>query len=426
LRSVLQLDLAARLAWAYLCARPLATVLNVLMLALGVATIVSLLLLGTQLESRSERDRAGIDLVVGAKGSPLQLVLSSVYHLDVPVGNVPMEAALKATTTPLIRHAVPISLGDSYRQFRIVGADERFDALYGLRVAVGARARRAMQATLGAEAARATGLAPGMRFAGGHGLGGQDGAHDDTPFEVSGVFAPTGSVADRLILTPLESVWMVHAPPKHVEGSNAGSAAALAMHDGSHDPGRAAPEPSETREVTAVLVQYATPLAAARLPREINAASALQAASPAAELARLFGFLGLGAAALKAFAAMMVALAAAGIFVSLSGAFASRAADLALMRLLGAARPTVAATLLFEGTLVGVAGVILGVALGHAAIGWLGAGVAGARDLALSGAAWAHGEAWAVLGALCVALAASIWPAWRAYRRAVPQLLTQF
>ncbi|MBL8521471.1 MAG: ABC transporter permease [Betaproteobacteria bacterium] len=396
------------LATASLRARLAATLLTVALLAVGVALIIALLLVSRQLEAKSERDNAGIDLVVGAKGSPLQLILSSVYHVDIPTGNIPQADATRVAALPMVRRAVPLALGDSYRRFRIVGTDTGFDALYGLRVAAGTRAQRPMEAMLGAEVARTTGMAPGARFAGNHGLSDSAAGHTEESFIVTGVFAPTGSVADRLIVTPLDSVWHLHpskVPPAGREPHAHG--------DANHDD---ADQDAAQRKITALLIQYASPLAAARLPREINAGSALQAASPAAEMTRLFGFLGIGIDTLRALAALIVVLASLGVFSALSAAMAERRGDLQLLRVLGAPRGVVCVSVLAQGAVIGLAGVILGLLSGHLAVEALGAGLARPQGIGLGGWTWAADEAWVVLVALAMALGASLMPAWRAYR----------
>jgi putative ABC transport system permease protein len=393
------------LASAALKARAGSSALTVLLFALGVATIVALMLVNHQLETKSEKDNAGIDLVVGAKGSPLQLVLSSVYHVDIPTGNISGEDAQRIAQLPIVKQAVPLALGDSFRRFRIVGTDARFETLYGLRIASGARATQPMQAMLGAAAARESGLTLGSTFAGNHGLSESGGAHGEASFVVTGIFAPTGSVADRLILTPIESVWHLHPEPaKHAK----------------HEPHDHADEAEHSREITALLVQYASPLAAARLPREINAMSALQAASPAQEMTRLFGFLGIGIGVLRALAAGVVLLAAASVFAALSAAMADRRADLHLLRVLGAPRGVVFASVLLQGAVIGLMGVILGLLLGHLAVEGLGAWMARPQGIGIGGWAWVHGEAWVFAGALALAAAAAIIPAWRAYRTNLP------
>jgi putative ABC transport system permease protein len=424
-----QLSLAGFLALSFLRQRIRSAVLEITMLALGVATIAVLMLVVSQLQSRGERDAAGIDLVIGAKGSPLQLVLSSVYHADFPTGNIALAEARMWAASPLVKLAVPIALGDSYRGKRMIGTDPSFDKLYGLDLATGQRARVPMHVTLGTNAARETGLTLGSRFAGQHGLTESGAAHGEALFEVVGVFAPTNTVVDHLIVTPLESVWAVHGQDR-TEGHHHDDNEPGAEH-GPHqrrvhaskvplNPPKDSSAPTDPREVTAVLIQFATPLAAARLPRQINSQSALQAASPAQELARLFGFLGVGVTSLKAFAAALVLLSALGVFVSLGASFASRTTDLGLLRVMGATRGVVGLAVLLQGAMIGVAGVILGLAIGHMAVAVMGTEFAGPRGLALSGATWVHEEGWLALSAMATTLAAALTPAWRAYRKAVP------
>ncbi len=400
------------LAAAALRARAGNAALTVLMFALGVSTIIALMMVSHQLERKSERDNAGIDLVVGAKGSPLQLVLSSLYHVDIPTGNISGMDARRIADMPMIRQAIPLALGDSYRRFRIVGTDMRFDALYGLKIAQGTRATQPMQAVLGADAARESGLVLGAKFSGNHGLSESGGAHNEEQFVVTGIFAPTGSVADRLIITPLESVWHLHPLPR-LKGTSPATAHAHDVHESPDDNGTA-------HEVTALLIQYASPLAAARLPRDINAQSALQAASPAQEMTRLFGFLGMGIGVLRALAAGVVVLAAASVFAALSAAMAERRADLYLLRVLGAPRSVVFSSFMLQGAVIGLAGVILGLLFGHLAVEGLGAWMARPQGIDLRGWAWVPDEAWVIAGALAMSAIAAMIPAWRAYKTNLP------
>ncbi|MCG8361515.1 MAG: ABC transporter permease, partial [Kiloniellales bacterium] len=118
------------LTLAYLRQRPVAALLSGLLLALGVATVVALLLFGAQMQDRLTRDAKGIELVVGAKGSPLQLVLSAVYHADIPTGNILLKDAKPLLAHPQVRQAIPLALGDSVQGVRIVGTDHRYPAHY--------------------------------------------------------------------------------------------------------------------------------------------------------------------------------------------------------------------------------------------------------------------------------------------------------
>ncbi|MBL8522522.1 MAG: ABC transporter permease [Betaproteobacteria bacterium] len=403
---------ALPLAIAYLRERTMATLLNIALLALGVGTIIALILTLNQAGQRMERDAAGIDLVVGAKGSPLQLILSAVFNVDIPTGNIPLADAMMISAEPMVKRSIPLSLGDSFRSFRIVGTNPSYLELYDAQIAQGRVWNKALEAVVGAEVARATGLTVGSKFAGAHGLGDGGGDHGDQPFTVVGVLKPGGSVVDRLIVTSLDSVWLVHEHEISAAGASTAKAADAHKHD-------------ENREITALLIQYASPMAAVAFPRRINAVSGLQAASPALETARLFTLVGFGISALKLFAGIMMVCAALGIFIGLMNALNDRRADLALLRVLGADRATVLLTVLIQGFALGIAGVILGTLLGHAATEWMGSLVGKIHRVPLTGWTWAREELWVIASALALTLLASLFPAWRAYRDAMPELLSR-
>src|SRR5271170_3729671 len=142
-----------KLSVANLRFRALASFFNVLILALGIATIITLLHISQQVEQRFERDLQGIDLVVGAKGSPIQLILSSVFHLDFPNGNIPLDEAEKLKANPLIASAIPIALGDNYNGFRIVGTTTDYITHYDGKLAAGRFYNAQMEAVLGSAVA---------------------------------------------------------------------------------------------------------------------------------------------------------------------------------------------------------------------------------------------------------------------------------
>jgi putative ABC transport system permease protein len=386
----------ARLLWAYLRARPLTTLLTVLLVALGLATVVVVTLVTRQAEARLARDAAGVDLVVGAKGSPLQLVLAGVFHLDVPPGNVPLASLAELRANRLVAQAIPLSLGDSFRGFRIVGTEPAYLALHGAALARGRAFGAPMQAVLGARVAADAGLDVGARFLGSHGLAPGGPEHGDHPYEVVGVLAPTGGAVDRLILTPLESIWLAH------EGEPADEAERRILE--------------AEREITLVLVRYASPIAAATLPRAIDASERLQAASPAFESARLFRLVGVGVDGLRAFGAMLLALAALSVFVALFQALSDRRRELALMRLLGASPARLFTLLLAEGLLLTAIGAAVGLALGHGVVEAAGRWLAARGEWTLTGADFAAIE-WAyAAGALALGGLAALVPAWLAAR----------
>lgn len=391
----------AGIAWRYAWARPLDAALNVALLALGIGTICLVLLFSTQVGERLLRDARGIDLVIGAKGSPMQLILAGIYHLDAPTGNIPLAEARKLASNRMVKQVIPLALGDSYRGFRVVGAPHEYVAHYGGRLAAGRLWDAPMQVVLGAEVARATGLAVGAKFVGAHGIGEQGGdAHEAHPFETVGVLAPSGTVLDRLVLTAIESVWEMHE--EH----------------------GAAPDEAK-REVTVALVSYASPLAAATLPRFINERTTMQAASPALETARLLRMVGVGVEVLQIFGLALVVVSAVGVFVALYNAMRERRYDLAVIRVLGASPAKLFAIVLLEALLLALVGALLGIALGHGAAEAVGAWMAANRQPAISGALFLPQELWLVALAAGTGLLAAAVPSWSAYRTDVAAVLAQ-
>ena len=398
--------------------RPLPAVLTVLLLMLGIATVVVVLLFQRGLEDRLGRDARGIDLVVGAKGSGLQLVLSAVFYIDVPTGNVRLADLRDVARHPMVASVIPLSLGDAYRGFRIVGTTLAYVEHYGGRLAAGRPFERSMEAVVGSSAARETGLRTGGSFIGSHGLEGDSGFHHgEHPYRVVGVLRETGTVLDRLILVDTASVWEVHA----VHGAAGAAPAAGGSEGESLEHGL----PPGDGEVTVMLVRFRTPLAAVSLPRAINSGTVLQAASPAQETARLFYLLGTGLDAFRAFAGVLIVASALSLFIALWHALHEQRYDLAVMRTLGASRGRILRFVLVQGAVLGVAGAGLGTALGHGA-GWLLAEwLERARSLSLGALGWVPEEGLVVAGAVLVALVASVVPAVRAYRLDVATVLLE-
>ena len=407
--------------------RPLPAVLTVLLLMLGIATVVVLLLFQREFEDRLGRDARGIDLVVGAKGSGLQLVLSAVFHIDVPTGNVPLSELRDIARHPMVASVIPLSLGDAYRGFRIVGTTPAYVDHYAGRLAAGRLWERSMEAVLGSRAARETGLRTGSSFIGAHGLEGDSGFHhDEDPYRVVGVLRETGTVLDRLILVNSASVWEVHAV-HDTSGTMPATGPAKGETEGGSGADDAAANglPAGDKEVTTMLVRYRTPVAAISLPRAINAGTKLQAASPAQETARLFHLVGTGLDAFRAFAGVLIVASALSLFIALWHAMHEQRYDLAVMRTLGASRGRILRFVLIQGAALGVAGAALGVALGHAA-GWLLAEwLERARSLSLGALGWVPEEGLVAAGAVLIALVASVVPAIRAYRLDVATVLLE-
>lgn len=392
------------LSWRYAWSKPLSAALNVLMLSLGLGALAFILLAEQRVTQALERDVAGIDLVVGAKGSPLQLILAGVYHLDAPPGNIALADALALQKHPQVAQLIPLSLGDNLGGFRVVGTTPDYLTLHGGQLAQGALWAQPLQAVLGAQVAANLGLKVGDPFLGSHGLGAGGHSHGNTPYTVVGVLRANGGVLDRLVLTATESVWAVHETDVALDAED-----------------RAALEAE--REITLALIRYNTPLAAVTFPRFVNTTTGMQAAAPAYELSRLLRLLGAGTGVLQALAATLLAVAGLGVFMALWQAVRERRSDLAMLRLLGAGPAQLAALLLAEALWLAALACVLGLALAQvlvAALPWL-LPTEAASLVASNG--WSS-PLWAVPAlALGVAVLAALLPAWGAYRVDVSRLL---
>ncbi len=406
-----------RLALAYLRDRALVTGFSIALIALGVASLAVLLLVTSQLERRFTRDSAGIDLVVGAKGSPLQLILSSVYHVDTPTGNVPLASLELLRRDPGVQRAVPLALGDSFRGARMVGTEPAFLEIHGAELAHGRMFAKPGEVVVGAEAALRTGLAIGQTFTGTHGVSEDGSGHDHSPLVVVGLLKPTGTVTDRLILTPVDSIWAMHgieAPGEdHEPGHDHGDHQLLDPRDGPH------------AEITAILVTYRNAMAAMRLPSAINRETALMAASPATETARLLTLFGAALDGARLFAWLVAITGLMSVFVVLLSAASAREGDMALLRVMGASRAQAAGTVLLEGLLIAGAGAVLGLAAAHAL---LAAGAKLFPTLAAVGigpALFHPGELGIAAAVLGLGVVASLIPALRVYRTDLAETLAR-
>ncbi len=394
-----------QLALAYLRSRPVATLLLVALLALGSGTIGFVALTDERLARALTRDAEGIDLVVGAKGSALQLILAGIFHVDAPTGNIPVAAIAQVAALPMVKRVVPLSLGDSVRGFRIVGTTPAFLDLYGARLRTGTPWKSTMEAVIGADVARATGLGIGDRFVGSHGLEAGGSPHDDAVYTVTGILEPRGNVVDRLVLVSTESVWFVH------EGTPADAEERTVLE--------------RERQVTTLLVQYASPLAAVSLPRRINSETNLQAASPAYEAARLFRLIGVGTDVIRAFGVVVILTAGLSLFIALHNALAERAYDIAVLRTLGMPSRSIVAMLVLEALAIGVAGAVAGLGLAYLLVAALSLWLQGQNTLQVP--AWQmswHDLRW-TLPVIAAAIAAALVPAWRASRTDVSATLAR-
>lgn len=351
-----------KISWANLKDKKLNSFLSALLMTLGIGIISLLLLLNKQLDEQFRRNIKGIDMVVGAKGSPLQLILSSIYQIDSPTGNISLDEAQKIMRNPLVKTAIPLSMGDNYLSFRIVGTNPKYPKHFEANVSEGRLFEKAMEATIGAKVARVTGLKVGDVFAGGHGFDNMDDVHGDKKYKVVGIFETNNSVIDQLILTDLSSVWAIH---EHAETPGQGANVTDLLMD---DDSTQTDDPSQ--EITSMLIKFRNPMGMVALPRFINENTKMQAASVAFEINRLFSMLGVGIDTLRAIALIIILIAGVSVFISLYNSLKERKYEMALMLSMGATRTKLFVMLLLEGIMLGVAGYVAGVLLSRVGL-WL-------------------------------------------------------
>ena len=437
-----------QIAWKNIRQNPATSILGILLTAFGTGILCVLLLTSRQIEDQLENNSRGIDLVVGAKGSPIQLILSSIYHMDNPTGNISLADARKLAANPMVRLAVPLSLGDNYRGHRMVGTDSTFLQLYELELAEGRLWNDDFEAVIGADVARKNGLKIGDSLYGSHGLSSSGHAHDEHPYTVTGILKPGHHIVDGLILSNLASVWRMHGDegddhdeehgPDTAHGSPAtddGHNHRLAgVEEHEHDHG--APESEEPRfvksimgdvgsgerEITSMLIQYRNPAAIGMFPRLVNQQSSMQAASPALESARLFSLLGIGIDSLQVLAYVIMFMAALSVFISLYNALKSRKYDLAIMRTLGASPGKLFGIVIAEGILLTFVGAIVGILIGHAALYAIGASTGGAATLVEAFTVLPQETVLVIIG-IIIGFVAAVLPAVKAYRTSISHTL---
>lgn len=401
----------ASISFSYLKANRMSTALNLLLLAFGVSVVVILLLVVNQVEDRFSRNAKDISLVVGAKGSPLQLILSAIYHIDYPTGNIKIKDARKVMKNPLVKQAIPLGLGDSYSGFRIVGTNHDYFKHFNCKLKEGKLWEKSLEAVIGSEVAKVSGLKIGDKFAGAHGL--EDGGHlhESHEYVVVGIMQENGMVTDKLVLTAMESVWAVHEEPKE-QTQDSVKTASIDSTD------------VEDKEYTALLIKYRSPMGAVTLPRLVNSIGNLQAASPAVEISRLFNLIGIGADILRFFALAIIGISFLSMFGVLYNALKERQFDIALMRTLGASRFKVFVLIIFEGVLLAVLGTCLGILLGHGGIA-LFASFYKQAESQLTALIWLPEELYLLGLAIFAGFLSAFIPALQAYKMDIAKVLAK-
>jgi len=383
--------------------RPLSSLLSLILLTLGVGIVALLIQLNRHVQDQLNNNVRGIDMVLGAKGSPLQLILSSVYHIDSPTGNINLNEAEKIKNNRLVEYGIPLSYGDNFKGYRIVGTTHQYPKLYEASLKQGRLWQHDLEVTIGAAVAEENNLKIGDSFNGVHGLDGGE-AHENHLYKVVGIFNYTSSILDQVILTDLKSVWEIHEH-EHAEGTDHDA-------DEAHD-----------KEITAMLIKFRSPLGMVQLPRMINENTNMQAAIPAYEINRIFNLMGIGIETLNTLALAIIIVSGLSVFISLFNTLKERRYEMALMRVYGAYRIKLVLMMLQEGLLLTLVGFLLGI-LGSKLSLWAISHMLEANyHYSFAGWTWQIEDYWLLFTAFSIGLLASLLPAILVFRLNISKTL---
>ena len=383
--------------------RPMSSVLSIMLLSLGVSMISLLILINTVLKEQMDNNLKGIDMVVGAKGSPLQLILSSVYHVDSPTGNIPLKEAKAIENNKMVGYSVPLLYGDNYNGYRIVGTNSKFFELYELNIKSGNFFSKDFEVVVGSKIAERLNLNLEDEFISSHGLRETGEAHANSPFIIKGILEFSNSVADQLILTSPESIWEIHSEHDHDE-----------EHD--HD--------DDEKEITAMLIKFKSPMNIIQFPRYINEQTNLQSAVPSYEISRLFKLFGFGIETISLLAYLIILVSGISIFITLFNSMKERKYDLALIRTLGGTRFQLSLMLIYESLLLTIIGFFIGIGLSRLSIIFISKIMDANFNYSLNNTGILNDEWWLLIVSVIIGLVACLIPSIQVYRMDISKTLS--
>lgn len=405
-----------RLAIASLLARTLTVGMTVLAIALSVALFLGVEKMRNGAKSSFADTISGTDLIVGARSGSVQLLLYSVFRIGSATNNLSWESYQDIAARPDVEWIVPISLGDSHRQFRVMGTTTAFFEHYkyrqgrSVKVAEGAFMDDVFDAVIGADVAATLVYSVDDPIVVAHGLASFT-EHKDQPFRVSGILEKTGTPVDRTVIVSLEAIEAIHVD----------------WQSGAQVPGKATPldvirEMDLTPQaVTAALVGVESPLQTFALQRAINDYSEepLLAILPGVALQELWGIVGIAETALLAVSAMVVVTALIGMMATIFSSLNERRREMAIYRAMGARPVTILGMLVLEAVVMAAIGALLGLAFLYIGLAIAQPIVDSTFGLWLPIEMPSMQEVWVILAVVGAGAIVSLVPALRAYRMSV-------
>ena len=407
-----------RIVYKNIKQRSLSSMLTILSVLLGVGLVTAILILKNESEEAFNQAATGYEIIVGPKGSSLQLTLSTVYQIGLPIQNMPIKVYDLLKNDKRVRLAIPYVFGDNYKNFRITGTVSElfseFEYKKGIRYKIdeGSFFSNDFEAVIGKEVADKTGLKTGDTFSGSHGIETYEGAseHSEKKFKVKGILSRTFTPSDRIIFVSMNSVWELH----NHENENNGSEDHHIISD-------------SMKTISAVLLKLKSPVFFDLLRRQINENKYeginAQAVLPLFEIKQLFDIIGNINSVILVIAYLVIFTAAVSILVSIYNSMNERMREIAIMRSLGARRFLIMKIIIFEGMFLSAAGALLGCIAGHAAVFFLQEKISGLSGIKISGFVFSMFEVYLITGTIILGIIVSIIPAVKAYRTDVSKNL---
>ena len=437
-----------KISWKNIIHRPLSSGLSLLLLASGITIILITLLTSHQIDEKFRNNAGGVDLVIAAEGSRLQSVLCNLYQIDKPTGNINFARTGFARMHPMVEKAIPVSIGDNYKSYRILATTHDYVELYKGKIAQGKLWETPMESTVGSEVAKKFNLKIGDNFAGGHGLGESIEDHKDQLYTVVGILAQSNTVLDNLLLTGLESVWILHAGHDHDSGGSfdiiskeehdANLIKEKEQHHEEHNHEHHHHEEVDakdydailkgidfkTREITAMLITYKTTRARFTLPGIANNTDGMMAAEPAIEIAQLFELIAPAISIVGIMAMLIIIIASASMFIAMLNSLKDRQYEIAIMRIMGASTVKVFTMILLEGLLLAILGYAIGVSFSHLGMELFSDYLAENYHYSFTGWLWLKEEWYLLFGAMLIGIVSALYPAIKAYRTDISKTLS--
>ena len=419
--------------------KPLSSLLSLTLLVFGIGIISLLLQLNSLIKTQMDNNLKGIDMVVGAKGSPLQLILSAVYHIDSPTGNISVEDAKKIKNNRMVGSSIDLLYGDNYKGYRIVGTDDEFLDLYDAKIKDGRKWEDPFEVVVGSKIHSKFDLKLDDELMSSHGLRETGEAHEDQLFKIVGLLEPSNSVIDQLIVTSPESIWDLHAEHDHSgeehddehdhEHDDEHDHEHDDEHDHEHDDEHDHEHDDEhdhehdDEEITAMLIKFQNPMNIIQFPRQINEETNLQAAVPSYEISRLFKLFGFGIETLTYLAYLIIVVSAFSLFINLFNSMRDRKYEMALIRTLGSSRRQLSFMIIFESLILTTVGFLIGLLVSRLGVMFVSSLMEESLNYNLNSFGILNEELWLLILSIFIGLISSIIPALQVYNLNISEVL---